>query len=733
MTVKRIKTPLLLQLEITECGAASLGIMLEHFGRVVPLTELRTACGVSRDGVKASNIVKAARGYGLTAKGLKVDLDDVADLKFPFVVFWDFNHFLVVEGMDHRKDIVFLNDPAHGHRKVTLGEFDLGYTGVVLTFEPGEGFARGGRRPSLVGAVRERLQNSGTAIHHLLSAGLLLTIPGLVLPAFTQIFLDRILGEQRVNWLLPLVLALGGTVLFKMLAEATKFVFLRRLRMHLAISMASQFFWHLLRLPAGFYSQRYTGEIASRQGLNDGLAETLSGRIADTVLSVVMMIFYLVLMLYYNWVLTLIGVAFAAVSFLALRLLRSKRVDANLRLVQDFGKVSGDSIAALQSMETIKAAGQETSFFHRWSGRYTKAINSMQDLELSTQTLAMLPVLLNSLNTMIIYLIGGLAVMDGDMSIGTLIAFTALMASFQAPVGSLVSLGAEIQELEGDLRRLDDVLEAPLDIEAPGGQEKSTPDAVGDWPLTLKGEVSVSGVTFGYSPLEPPLFEDISIDIAPGKRLALVGGSGSGKTTLAQIICGLYQPSKGSVTIDGHERSQIPREVMVASLAVVSQEVFLFEGTVRDNLTLWDSTVPEESLIRACRDAEILDTVLALPGGLEGQLIESGANLSGGQRQRLEIARALVRNPSILVLDEATSALDAETEYLIADRLLARGCTCIMVAHRLSTIRDSDEIIVLEAGRIAERGTHTDLWQQGGYYAALLQVSEGAGESDSDG
>ena len=731
--MKRIKTPLLLQLEITECGAASLGIMLEHFGKVVPLTELRTACGVSRDGVKASNIVKAARGYGLTAKGLKVGLDDVADLKFPFVVFWDFNHFLVVEGVDHRKDIVFLNDPAHGHRKVTLGEFDQGYTGVVLTFEPGESFIRGGRRPSLFRAVRERLQHSGTAIHHLLFAGLLLTIPGLVLPAFTQIFLDRILGEQRVNWLLPLVLALGGTVLFKMLAEGTKFVFLRRLRMHLAISMASQFFWHLLRLPAGFYSQRYTGEIASRQGLNDGLAETLSGRIADTVLSVVMMIFYLVLMLYYNWLLTLIGVAFAAVSFLALRLLRSKRVDANLRLVQDFGKVSGDSIAALQSMETIKAAGQETSFFHRWSGRYTKAINSMQDLELSTQTLGMLPVLLNSLNTMIIYLIGGLAVMDGDMSIGTLIAFTALMASFQAPVGSLVSLGAEIQELEGDLRRLDDVLEAPLDIEAPSGQAKNTSDTLGDWPLTLKGEVGVSEVTFGYSPLEPPLFEDISINIAPGKRLALVGGSGSGKTTLAQIICGLYQPWTGSVTIDGHERSIIPRDIMVASLAVVSQEVFLFEGTVRDNLTLWDSTVPEESLIQACTDAEILDTVLALPGGLDGQLIESGANLSGGQRQRLEIARALVRSPSILVLDEATSALDAETEHLIADRLLARGCTCIMVAHRLSTIRDCDEIIVLEAGRIAERGTHTDLWQQGGYYAALLQASEGAGEFDSDG
>ena len=727
--MKRIKTPLLLQLEITECGAASLGIILEYFGKVVPLTALRSACGVSRDGVKASNIVKAARSYGLQTKGLKVSLDEVRNLDFPFVVFWDFNHFLVVEGIDQSKDLVYLNDPAHGHRKVTMAEFDQGYTGVALTFESGPEFIKGGERPSLIKAVHQRLQHSGTAIHHLLAAGLLLTVPSLVLPAFTQIFLDRVLGEQRVNWLMPLVLAMGATVLFKILAEAAKFVFLRRLRIHLAISMASQFFWHLLRLPAGFYSQRYTGEIASRQGLNDGLAQTLSGRIADTVLSIVMMGFYLILMLYYNRVLTLIGVAFAAISFLALRLLRSKRVDANLRLVQDFGKVSGDSIAALQSMETIKAAGQETSFFHRWSGRYTKAINSMQDLELSTQALGMLPVILNSLNTMIIYLIGGLAVMDGEMSVGTLIAFTALMASFQAPVGGLVSLGAEIQELEGDLHRLNDVLEAPVDVEAPVEMKSGNADVGDDWPLILRGDVSVCDVSFGYSPLEPALFEEISINVAPGKRLALVGGSGSGKTTLAHLICGLYQPWAGVIRIDGHERTAIPRDLMVASLAVVSQEVFLFQGTVRDNLTLWDSTVEEESLIRACTDAQILDTILAMPGGLDSQLIEGGANLSGGQRQRLEIARALVHNPSILVLDEATSALDAETEYLIGQRLLSRGCTCIMVAHRLSTIRDSDEIIVLEAGAIVERGTHAALWQQGQDYAALLQASEGAGES----
>ncbi|MDP6123230.1 MAG: NHLP family bacteriocin export ABC transporter peptidase/permease/ATPase subunit [Arenicellales bacterium] len=728
--MKRIKTPMLLQLEMTECGAASLGIILAYFGKVVPLTELREACGVSRDGVKASNIVRAARQYCFKAKGLKVALNELDELKFPFVVFWDFNHFLVVEGIDRSKDIVYLNDPAHGHRKVSFSEFDEGYTGVVLSFEPDDNFLPGGKRPSLIRAIKDRIRHSGSAIPNLLGAGLLLTIPGLFIPVFTQIYLDQILAEQRFEWLMPLLFVLGLTVLFKMVAEATKFVFLRRLRMHLAISMSSQFFWHLLRLPSGYYSQRYTGEIASRQGLNDGLAEILSGRIAGTVLSIVMMVFYLILLLSYNVALTLLGITFAGINFLALRLLRTKRIDANLRLMQDFGKVSGDSIAALQSMETLKAAGQESRFFHRWSGRYSKAINSMQELEMSTQILGLLPILLNSLNTMIIYLLGGLAVIDGEMSIGTLVAFTALMASFQAPVGNLVSLGAEIQELEGDLLRVDDVLGASLDKEAPSGSPSENEITDKEWPLSLNGRVTVADLTFGYSPLEPPLFDYLSLNIEPGRRVALVGGSGSGKTTLAHLISGLYQPWSGKVLLDGIDRTEIPRSVIVSSLAVVSQDIFLFEGTIRDNLTLWDSTIPDDTLIRACTDAEILETVLALQGGLDGKVIEGGANLSGGQCQRLEIARALVRNPSILVLDEATSALDAETEHLITERLMARGCTSIIVAHRLSTIRDCDEIILLEEGQIIEQGTHAKLWEQKGHYRALLEAGEGPEESD---
>jgi ATP-binding cassette, subfamily C, bacterial len=465
--------------------------------------------------------------------------------------------------------------------------------------------------------------------------------------------------------------------------------------------------------------------------LNDNMADILSGRLADTALSVLMMGFFAILMFYYNAVLTLVGIGFAAVSFFALRFLGQYRVDANMRVRQDYGKVAGDTIAALQSMETIKSSGQESAFFHKWGGRYAKAANSLQELEVATQSLTLLPTVFNAVNTAVIYLLGSLAVIDGEMSIGTLVAFTALMSNFQEPIKDLVDLGAEIQELDGDLKRLDDVLIAEADPEAIGERDSGDEEVL-DWPLQLEGQISIKNMSFGYSPLEAPLFDKLSIEVPPGRRVAFVGASGSGKSTMANIICGLYQPWEGEVLFDGNRRLDIPRSVMVASFSVVSQEVFLFEGTVRENLTFWDSTIPDETLVRACEDAAILDVVLALPGGLDGQLREGGANLSGGQRQRVEIARALVQNPTVLVLDEATSALDAETERVIDERLRLRGCTCVMVAHRLSTIRDCDEIIVFERGAILERGNHEELWANQGRYAELIRAGEGLPDEEDE-
>jgi ATP-binding cassette subfamily C protein len=518
------------------------------------------------------------------------------------------------------------------------------------------------------------------------------------------------------------------TALFKMAVEAVKYLLLRRLHIHLAVTMASGYFWQVLRLPLSFYAQRFAGEIATRQKLNDQIAETLSGKLADTALNIMMMTLFAALMFYYSVILTLMGITLAAINFLVLRALSKKRADANARLRQEFGKVYGASIAALQSMETIKASGQESAFFTTWSGRYAKGLNTMQELQGATQTLTVLPVLFNGLTTALIYMLGGFSTISGDMSIGSLIAFTALMANFQTPIKDLVDLGSKIQELDGDLKRLDDVLGAKVDPEAAGARAASPVGGNGEWPLQLKGEVRIDNVTFGYSPLEPPLFQNITIAIPAGKRVAFVGASGSGKTTMAYLICGLYQPWDGAILFDGTRRGEIPHSLMVSSFSVVGQDIFLFEGSVRDNLTLWDRTIPDETLVRACEDAGILREVLALPGGLDGLLLEGGANLSGGQRQRLEIARALVPNPSILVLDEATSALDAETEALIAERLRLRGCTCVLVAHRLSTIRDCDEIIVMDKGKIVERGTHEDLWKKQGLYAELLRAGEGTEE-----
>lgn len=719
----RVHTPLLLQLESVECGAACLGIMLEYFGRVVPLSELRVECGVSRDGVKAGNMMKAARRYGLKAKGFRETKDTCIKLKPPFIVFWDFNHFLVVEHFDIPKKTVYLNDPAHGHRKVTLDDFDSSFTGVVLMMEPDKDFKKGGIKSTFIDAVKARLQHARPAVMYLLVIALLLSVPGIVTPAFTRVYLDYVLGEARTDWLRPLVVALGVTVLFRIVLEFFKFFFLRRLKIHLAVTMASSFFWHLLKLPMQFYSQRYSGEIATRQNLNTQLAEVLSGKLADTCLDLLSMFFYALLMFYYNVTLTIVGLSFAAANFFALKTLGKRRIDANIRLKQDFGKVYGVTIAALQSMETIKASGQEASMFTRLSGRYAKAVNSQQELQIATQTLSVLPVMFNSLSTMSIYVLGGGAVIDGTMSVGTLVAFTALMQSFQTPIKELVNRGNEIQEIHGDLKRLDDVLVAPPAPDAVKDDEK--PVEPGKWPLQSEGRVTLKDITFGYSPVEAPLFQSVNIDIPSGNRVAFVGASGSGKTSLAYLICGLYQPWEGTVLFDGKPRAEIPRELIVHSFSMVSQDITIFEGTVRDNLTLWDRTVPDEILLRACEDAAILDVVLALPGGFDGMLLESGANLSGGQRQRLEIARALVQNPTILVLDEATSALDAETERIIVERLRLRGCTCIVVAHRLSTIRDCDEIIVLAQGQIIERGTHQQLWRSQGLYAELLRAGEG--------
>jgi NHLM bacteriocin system ABC transporter peptidase/ATP-binding protein len=723
--VGRIRTPTLLQMEAVECGAASLGIILGYYRRIVPLAELRRECGVSRDGSKASNVLKAARNYGLNAKGFKKSLKSLEEIAPPYIVFWNFNHFLVVEGFNG--DRVYLNDPATGPRTVSLEEFNQAYTGVVLVMEPGEDFKTGGKKKGIVSALSSRLQNSRQAIIFCLVAGLLLTIPRLAVPAFTQVFVDEILVQGRQDWLRPLILGMVLTAGMRGFLARLRLFYLRKLMIKLSVALSSQFLWHIMRLPVGFYAQRFAGEVSSRSQLNDKVAEVLSGRLATTIIDSSMMVFYALIMLLYDWLLTLLAVCFAALNFVALQSLSRNRVDANTRLAQETGKVAGVAIGGVQTIETVKASGLESDLFSKFAGYYAKMLNAQQELSLPTQILSVLPTFLTALAIASILVVGGFRVMNGTLSIGMLIAYQALTQEFLNPVNELVNFGSTLQELEADLNRLDDVLENPVDPEAERtvNEDNHHSLVIGQESFQLKGYVELRNITFGYSRLEAPLIENFNLTIKPGQRVALVGGSGSGKSTVAKLVTALYAPWEGEILLDGQSRTEIPRSVLANSLAMVEQDIFLFAGTIRENLTIWDPTIPEADLVRACQDAVIQELILNMPGGYNAQLNEGGMNMSGGQRQRLEIARALVRNPAVLVLDEATSALDAETELIIDRNLRRRGCSCIVVAHRLSTIRDCDEIIVLERGKVVQRGTHEELWQEKGTYTRLIGSQEG--------
>ncbi|MTJ29611.1 NHLP family bacteriocin export ABC transporter peptidase/permease/ATPase subunit [Aphanizomenon sp. UHCC 0183] len=718
----RVKTPTLLQMEAVECGAAALGIILRYYGLIIPLAELRISCGVSRDGSKASNMLKAARNYGMQSKGFKKDLTQLKEIKAPYIIFWNFNHFLVVEGFV--RDRVWLNDPATGPRSVTIQEFDEGYTGVVLIMEPGREFKKGGYKPNIFKALLTRLESSFTELFFCIIAGFLLVIPQLALAAINQVFVDDILLQNRTDWLRPVLVGMGLVIVLQAILTLLQLWKLRYLQLKLSIAMTSQFVWHILRLPINFYAQRFAGEISNRVSFNTKVAEMLSGKLARTAIDVVMLLFYGIVMFAYDWVLTLIGIVAVAINIAVLSWVSRQRVDTNMRLTQDYGKIAGVEIAALQGIETIKSAALESDFFSRWAGYYAKATNSQQELSKTDRLVGLLPPLLNHLTSMLLIVIGGLRVIDGHLTIGMLVAFQSLMERFQEPINTLVGLGNEIQELEGDINRLDDVLSNSIN---PGLQEHTsnkdsiqyaTPSSY----HSLQGYVELRNVSFGYSRVEEPLIENFSCILKPGQRVAFVGGSGSGKSTLSKLVTGLYEPWQGEILFDGIPRQNIPRPILNNSLAMVEQEIFLFGGTVRDNLTLWDETITNTQLMKACQDAAILDVVMAISGGLDGKLLENGANLSGGQRQRLEIARALVNNPRILVMDEATSALDTETEKIIDRNIRRRGCTSIIVAHRLSTIRDCDEIIVLEKGKVVQRGTHEEMRNTEGYYARLIQA-----------
>ncbi len=716
-----VKVPQVMQMEALECGAACLAMILAYYGRWEPLEKVREKCGVSRDGSKASNILKAARSYGLDASGATGDADALRESgAFPCIIFCNFNHFVVLDGF--RGKYAYLNDPARGEVKVTMEEFEKSFTGVVLMFEKTDAFEEAGSKPSTLRYARERLTGMEAAIAFVMLTAAITSLAGIANTTMGQVFMDRILTHDNPEWLGPLMICLLILAAVTGAVSILNAIYLVRMRGKIAIVSSSRFMRHLLHLPVGFYSQRMVGDLQQRQSSNETIAFALIGQIAPVLVNVVMLILYLVFMLRYSVLLTAVGVATVVLNALIARAVSKRRVNISRSATANAGKKYSAGVSGIEMIETIKAAGAENSFFERWAG-YQALMNkdSVRAMRLN-EYLGSLPAALTSLANVAVLVLGIWLIVRGEFTPGMLLAFTGFLSSFMSPVSQLTGLGQTIQEMETQMERIEDVMnyeaDVPEDFDDPAevdglkqqfGREK------------LRGQVDLEGVSFGYSPLEPPLIEDFDLHVKPGQWVALVGSSGCGKSTIAKLVSGLYEPWTGTVSFDGMPIQEVPRPILRGSLAVVDQDIVVFDDTVSDNVKLWDDSIEDFEVILACRDAGIHETIAGREGGYSSRVLPDGRNFSGGQLQRLEIARVLAKDPSIIILDEATSALDAKTEATVINRIRRRGITCILVAHRLSTIRDCEEIIVLDAGKVIERGTHSELLALDGAYAELVR------------
>ena len=713
---ERVKVPTVLQMEATECGAASLAMILAYYGLWVPLEKLRQECGVDRDGSKASNVLKAARSRGFECHGYRWLADTLREQQYPLIIHWEFNHFVVLEGI--HKDTVYLNDPAVGRRTVAWKDFRTSYTGVAMSLKPTEAFRPEGHRYNIFKEVAQKLKEDKWAVLFVLLLGICMLIPNLASPIFQQVFLDDILTKKHPEWAANFFIAMTLSFVICGIMNWLRAVVLTYWQRKITLADSSSFFWHVLRLPLQFFQQRYAAEVASRIGFNESIAGVLSGSAASSVLDLLIAVFYLGLLLQYSVTLTLIGLAFTGVDIAFFLLTRRHLTDLAMRIQQDMGKEYGMSMNGLTMIESIKANGNEAAFFSKWAGYQTKVLTGQMEQAIWSMNVSTLPTLLAGINGALIMTIGGFSIMEGAMTAGMFMAFQNLMGSFQAPVNSLIGLGSTLQTTEMQMQRLNDVRRYPVDALNYSGKESEKHKG-----RRLSGQLDIEHMDFGYSPLDPPLLHDFDLHLGVGRWVAIVGASGSGKSTLAKVITGLYEEWAGEVRFDGILRRELPRSVIVNSLASVDQDIFQLSGTVKQNISLFDDSIPMRDVIRAAQDACIHGDIMQLEKGYDYMVQEGGCNFSGGQRQRLEIARALVKNPSLLVLDEATSALDPLTEQQVLLNIRRRGCACVIVAHRLSTIRDCDEIIVLSAGEVVERGTHREMIQHDGPYRQLIEES----------
>ena len=708
------RVPVVMQMEALECGAASLAMVMAYYDKWVPLEQVRLDCGVSRDGSNARNLLLAARSYGFEAQGFRCEIDALREeICLPCIIHWNFDHFVVLRGF--RGKHALLNDPARGDVKVSMEEFDRSFTGICLQITPGPDFQPNGRRKSTLAFARKRLSGAGTAVAFVMLSTAIVSLFGILRPVFSNFFMDRLLTGENRELLMPFLILLALLSGAQILVAWIQAIYSLKIAGKMALVGSSTFLWKLLQMPMSFFSQRLAGDVLLRLGANASIAGTLVNTFAPLLLNTGMMIFYLVVMLRYSVLMTVVGLVTILLQLIVSQIIAYKRVNITRVQMRDSGKLASATVSGIQMVETIKASGAENGYFQKWAG-YQAAVNASQvRFARLDQVLGMIPALLSAFAGSAVLVLGVYQVMQGSFTIGMILSFQGFLSAFMSPAMLLISAGQSLQEMRTDMERVEDVMQYPAE---PRFAEES-PQEEGDL-SKLSGEVELRGVTFGYAPLAEPLIRDFSLHIKPGSRVAFVGSSGCGKSTLSKLISGLYQPWSGEILFDGKPLSQIDRGVFTGSVAVVDQDIVLFEDSIANNIKMWDSSIEDFEMILAARDAQIYNDIMAREGGFSGKLSEGGRDLSGGQRQRLEIARVLAQDPTLIILDEATSALDALTEYELVKAIKDRGITCIVIAHRLSTIRDCDEIVVLDKGRAVERGTHEELYARGGVYADLI-------------
>ncbi|MGM9644944.1 MAG: NHLP family bacteriocin export ABC transporter peptidase/permease/ATPase subunit [Eubacteriales bacterium] len=706
------KVPVVMQMEALECGAASLAMVCAYYGKWIPLEQIRVDCGVSRDGANAKNLLVAARSYGFTAKGYRYEPDDLKkNGKFPCIIHWNFNHFVVLDGFRGNKAVI--NDPAKGNYTVSMDTFDKSFTGICLMLEPNESFVPTGKRKSVLSFALKRLSGAKVAVAFVVFTTLISALIGVITPAFSRIFMDRLLTHENPDWFYPFLIALSAMSVLQLVIAALEIYYSNRINGKLATVGSSTFLWKVLHLPMEFFSQRLAGDIQGRQGSNASIANSVVNTFAPLALNAIMMVFYLVVMIRYSWILTLVGLSSLVINAWMSRVISKKRINITRVSMRDAGKLAGATVAGVEMIETIKASGAENGFFERWAG-YQASVNAQKvKYAKINQYLGMIPSVVSTITGIVVLTLGVWFAMEGTFTVGMIMAFQGVLSSFSAPATTFISAGQTLQEMRTQMERVEDVMQYREDD---CYKTEVKEENFGK----LKGTIELKNVTFGYSRLSEPVIKDFSLNIKPGERIALVGTSGCGKSTISKLVSGLYQPWSGEILYDGKRLSEIDRDVFTGSLAVVDQEITLFEGTIADNIKMWDNSIEDFEMIMAARDAQLHEEIMRRDGGYNYRIAEGGKDFSGGQRQRLEIARVLAQDPSVIILDEATSALDAKTEYDLVKAVKDRGITCIVVAHRLSTVRDCDQIIVLDHGVAVERGTHEELYAKGGKYTQLI-------------